>query len=360
MPVDLHVASGQGDYTLHWIDEPRQAFADAVGPDAFVVADQRVWDLYEDKFAGIVHPERLLIVEANEESKTLEGVTRVIDWLQASAADRSNVLVALGGGVVQDVVTFTAHIFMRGIRWVFVPTTLLAMCDSCIGAKCGINHGPFKNQLGVFQSPSAIYLSSRFLETLPQDEVNSGLGEILKLTITESPDAFARLEDWLAGAREIGPDLDDLIDISLRAKLTIIEEDEYEGGLRHNLNYGHTFGHALESVTHHAITHGCAVSWGIDAMNWIAERRGVLDPDLRVRVARASDALLDGVSIPDGVTAETLVAAARRDKKVTGNTVRLVMLEDLGNLVQIPTTFDDTLTDDLASFLAEGNGLRRD
>lgn len=360
MPVDLHVASGQGDYTVSWLDDPRAAFVAAVGPESFVVADRLVWDLYGTAFADIVAPERLLLVDANEDSKTLDGVIRVINWLQERGADRSSVLVALGGGVIQDIVTFTAHIFMRGIRWVFVPTTLLAMCDSCIGAKCGINHGAFKNQLGVFQSPSAIYLSSAFLKTLPRDELNSGMGEILKLTITESAEAFEQLEAWLAGPREIGPALDDLIDISLRAKLTIIEEDEYEGGLRHNLNYGHTFGHALESVTHHAVTHGCAVSWGIDAMDWIAERRGLLDPELRRRVSRAADALLDGVVIPDGVTADALIAAARRDKKVTGNSVRLVMLEDLGNLVQVHTEFDDALAADLSSYLAEGNGLRRD
>ena len=360
MPVDLHVASGQGDYRVAWLDDPRDAFAAAVGPESFVVADRLVWDLYGEAFDGIVAPDRLLLVEADEDSKTLEGVVRVIDWLQQKGADRSSVLVALGGGVIQDIVTFTAHIFMRGIRWVFVPTTLLAMCDSCIGAKCGINHGPFKNQLGVFQSPSAIYLSSAFLQTLPRDELNSGMGEILKLTITESAEAFEQLEAWLAGPRDIGPALDDLIDVSLRAKLKIIEEDEYEGGLRHNLNYGHTFGHALESVTHHAVTHGCAVSWGIDAMDWIAERRGVLDPALRQRVSRASDALLEGVEIPADVTADSLIAAARRDKKVTGNSVRLVMLQDLGNLVQVRTEFDDQLAADLASYLAEGNGLRRD
>ncbi len=360
MPVDLHVTSGQGDYEVFWLDDPREAFANAMSPEAFVVADRRVWSLYADGFKDLVPFDRLLLVEANEDSKTLDGVTRVIDWLQEKGADRSSVLVAVGGGVIQDIVTFTAHIFMRGIKWVFVPTTLLAMCDSCIGAKCGINHGAFKNQLGVFQSPSAIHLSSTFLETLPRDELQSGLGEILKLTITESAAAFEQLEGWLAGPRDIGPDLDDLIDISLRAKLTIIEEDEYEGGLRHNLNYGHTFGHALESVTHHAITHGCAVSWGIDAMNWIAERRGVLDPALRERVSRACDSLLEGVEIPHGVTTDALIAASKRDKKVTGNTVRLVMLEGLGNLVQVPTVFDDALTADLAAYLTEGNGLRRD
>jgi len=360
LPVDLHVASGQGDYELAWVDDPRDAFAQAMSPDSFVVADRRVWGLYADRLADLVPPDRLLLVEANEDSKTLTGVTRVIDWLQERGADRSSVLVALGGGVIQDIVTFTAHIFMRGIKWVFVPTTLLAMCDSCIGAKCGINHGAFKNQLGVFQSPSAIYLSSRFLETLPRDELQSGLGEILKLTITESPDAFATLEQWLAGPREIGPGLDDLIDISLRAKLSIIEEDEYEGGLRHNLNYGHTFGHALESVTHHAITHGCAVTWGIDAINWIAERRGVLDPSLRQRVTHACTALLEGVQVPHDVTADALITAAKRDKKVTGSSVRLVMLDQLGKLVQVPTVFDDALTADLASYLSEGHGLRRD
>lgn len=359
MPIDLHVASGQGDYSVFWVENPVDAVAKAVGIESFVVADRRVWELYGTRFEDVVDPDRLLLIDANEDAKTIAGVTEVIDWLQMRGADRSSILVALGGGVIQDIVTFTAHIFMRGVRWVFVPTTLLAMCDSCIGAKCGINHGAFKNQLGVFQSPGAIYLSSRFLETLPPEEVDSGLGEILKLTLTESAEAFTLLEDWLQGPREVDSDLDLLIDIALRAKLRIIEEDEYEGGLRHNLNYGHTFGHALESTTHHAVTHGMAVSWGIDAINWVAERRGLLAPALRARVARACDALLSRAEIPIEVTADALIAAAKRDKKVTGNTVRLVMLRELGDLTQVPTTFDEALTGDLASYLKEGNGLRR-
>ena len=165
--------------------------------------------------------------------------------------------MAIGGGITQDVATLSAHLWYRGVPYVYVPTTLLAMADSCIGAKCAVNLGAFKNQLGTFAAPRRVLVCERFVDTLAEDDVRSGYGEIVKLAIVDSSASFAEgsRADVTAGGFPAA-ELSAHVRASLETKRRIIELDEHERDLRRILNFGHTFGHALEAVTKNAVPHG--------------------------------------------------------------------------------------------------------
>ena len=323
----LVVRSGQGAYAVDFAASIETARA-AIAAATHVFIDDRVAGLYPSLLAEI-DPSRVLRAPATEEEKTLAGVERLARFLQASNASKRSTLAIVGGGIMQDIGAFAAHVYHRGIPYVLVPTTLLSMADSCIGAKTGINLGAFKNQLGFFQSPSRVVIWSDFVRTLAPDDLRSGYGEILKLAIIDGEEAFT----WLRASverRGLAVDgVDQAIHRSLGTKQRIIEEDEYERGLRKILNYGHTFGHALEAVTDHEVPHGLAVAWGVDLANYVAMRKGLLDATTFEEIHRFVAAPYR-LEVRHPVNAAALVGMMRRDKKATEHSVQLVLLEALG------------------------------
>ena len=276
-PDPLTIRSGQGDYRVDFPADFDALLAQLEGfANAVVLVDENVAAIHEDALAPLLKRLPHFKIRSDEDAKTMAGVQSVLDFFQQQNATKQTVLIAIGGGVVQDIATFAAHIYYRGLRWVYVPTTLLGMCDSCIGAKCGINLNAFKNQIGVFHSPHRVLICLPFLATLADTEIVSGYGEILKLLITGSAEQFELLRASVEEGGLRNAQLSRLIYESLKVKQGVIEKDEYELDLRRILNYGHTFGHALEAITHHGIPHGKAVAWGIDLVNFIAVERGLL------------------------------------------------------------------------------------
>jgi 3-dehydroquinate synthase len=350
----LRIRSGQGDYDVQFFDDQASIAASLSGiKDPFVVADERVLQLYPDLLANI-DPSRILAIAATEENKTLSGVERVASFIQQGGASRASTLIVVGGGIIQDIGTFTAHIYYRGIPYVYVPTTLLSMSDSCIGAKCGVNLGSYKNQLGFFQSPSRVALWPSFLTTLPPDDVRSGFGEVLKLAITDGDEAFDWLETKLSGdGFDIGS-AREAIERSLKTKRRVIEEDEYERSLRKTLNYGHTFGHALESITQNEIPHGLAVAWGVDVANFVAAETGRLSKQVYARV-HALIANRFSFNARHTYDAETLVEAMKRDKKAASGSVQLILPAALGRLEIVPSAIDSSLVQLIATYLEREN-----
>ena len=355
--MTLPVASAQGDYEVTFHPSVEDAIAAAAAiDDALYLVDRNVKSLYERELAPILGG-RVLELDATEDEKTLAGVGKVVEFLQKNNATKKSTVVAVGGGIIQDLATFSSHIYYRGIRWAFVPTTLLAMSDSCIGAKCGINLGPFKNQLGVFQSPSAVLIATGFLGTLSDVDVASGHGEIIKLLLTGPAVGYEKLKAILDAEGLRTERLPELIYDSLAVKKQVIEEDEYESDLRRILNYGHTFGHALESLTSHEVPHGLAVAWGIDLVNHIAVRRGMLDratfDDVHAFVGRHFR-----FTLSRRVSSAELIAASRRDKKAAGGTVNLILLERPGSLRIVPVPFDAALEQQVAEYLDQFDAFR--
>jgi 3-dehydroquinate synthase len=320
----MNIQSADGTYAVEFVSTQSQLL-DRLGGlnDAFLILDRHVGELYP-WLAAPFPADRVLLVDATEDEKTLAGVERVCLFLQQNGASRKSRLIVAGGGILQDIGTFCAHIFYRGIPYVYVPTTLLSMADSCIGAKCAVNLGAYKNQLGFFQSPEAVVQWPGFLATLDADDVRSGYGEILKLSIVGGKDRFAEFRAHIDRHGFAIDRVEPMIRLALEVKKPIIEEDEFDRGVRKTLNYGHTFGHALESVTDHEVPHGLAVAWGVDLANFVARSLG-----------RWSDADFDevhdivaqrfAIAPVKQIDALSLVGAMAKDKKAAGSTVQTIL-----------------------------------
>jgi 3-dehydroquinate synthase len=241
----------------------------------YVVWDSNLFDLYNNTLKTLKHKHYSL--KALESNKNSNSVFKLIDILQSINFTKKEVIVSVGGGITQDVTAFTRSIYKRGLNWTFVPTTLLSMADSCIGAKTALNHKGVKNQLALFSAPKEVLICSEFLNTLSPKDILSGYGEILKLVIIGGNYAinefFQISNSKLSSIQKITK----LIKLSLQIKKVIIEKDEFEFDIRRSLNYGHTIGHAIEPVLKYKIPHGIAVSIGMIIENNIAVELGYLE-----------------------------------------------------------------------------------
>ncbi len=258
---DLEIRSSLANYTV--------AFSDLSAlttwqPDADVL-------LVDGFFRGrlcLPDDRPVIWIEANEEAKSLPATMEVFTALKQAGIDRSSQLAAIGGGVVQDIATFVASLYMRGIPWSYVPTTFLGMTDSCLGGKSSINVGPYKNLIGNFHPPRRIDLLPVFARTLPAVEMACGAAEAAKISFCRGPGAFAAYEalaEPVLKQHWSEPELAALLHATLSVKKWFIEIDEFDRAERRLLNFGHTWGHALESATAFAIPHGLAVAVGMMA-----------------------------------------------------------------------------------------------
>jgi 3-dehydroquinate synthase len=298
-------------------------------------------------------PDQRLSVAAGESLKSLDGVIPILSWLLESGFNRAGTLYVVGGGTVQDAACFAATVLHRGARWVFLPTTLLAQGDSCIGSKSSVNHGGYKNQLGTFYPPAEVIIINTFLDTLPPAEIRSGVGEMLHYAVLGEEKIFTAFETTLANGWEQLNDVD-MTALAMRAlavKRDFIESDEFDTDLRKNLNFGHTFGHSLEFASQSRIPHGVAVAYGIDLANAYAEQRGLLSRATRTRVGKIVRRLVDGRELAL-VSGHRLLEGMRKDKKRSGNDVELVLIEDLGRPVRAKVPLDDHLGQFLEHYLA--------
>jgi 3-dehydroquinate synthase len=339
----IQIKSGQGDYLVRFFNE-LQAIVEIIKglSNVVLVIDEKVADIYP-QFNSLKNK---LLINAIESEKTLDGVSKVLDFLQSNNCTKESVVVAVGGGIIQDIVTFASHIYYRGIKWIFVPTTLLAMCDSCIGAKCGINHNDYKNQLGIFHAPSQVLVYPKFIDTLTEKDIHSGCGEILKLMLIGSEELFYKLN------KEGFASPSDFILSSLVVKKKIIEIDEYEKDLRRILNYGHTFGHSLEAVAHYEIPHGLAVVWGIDVANYISLYKGMMSSLDFNKIHRFIEKHFS-YGISHKLTVMDLINGTKRDKKLVNGKLNMVLLQKIGDFKIVPIEFDRTLENIVSEYVRD-------
>jgi 3-dehydroquinate synthase len=285
-----------------------------------------------------------IVLPPGEETKTMASVLRAAERLASLGADRQTLLIALGGGVIGDLTGFVASIYMRGIPFVQMPTTLLAQVDSSIGGKTGVDDVSGKNMLGTFYQPKMVFIDTDFLKTLPDAIFRSGFAEVIKYGAIENP---ALLDGIEKAACENGlRDPSFLLTIvaeSCRIKKGIVEMDEREGGLRRILNFGHTVGHALEAASGYRLSHGEAVTMGMMAAAGLSQKLHGLPAEDRDRITTAIRAAgLPGSiteikhRLPDGIGIHNIIAMLQMDKKALrvhekeGKTVNFVMLRKLG------------------------------
>ncbi|UCG97229.1 MAG: 3-dehydroquinate synthase [Burkholderiales bacterium] len=315
-----------------------------------VVTDPRVGPLYASRVQASLQPlARTAVFElaGGEAGKDLRAVEAVLDALLAAGADRKSVAIALGGGVVGDIAGFAAAIYMRGIRFVQVPTTLLAQVDSSVGGKTGVNHPRGKNLIGAFHQPQAVVADTDTLRTLPPRELSAGLAEVLKHGLLADAGYFARVTRELP--RLLACDeqaLAEAIARSCEIKAAIVARDEKESGERALLNLGHTFAHAIETLTGYGRwLHGEAVGCGICLAADLSRRLGLIARDDVEIVERAVAAAGLPTRI-DGLSRSAAVESMRGDKKAEAGEIRFIVLERIGRAVQRtvpPAVLDATL-----------------
>ncbi len=272
-------------------------------------------------------------IPEGEACKTIDSVTRIHDHMLGERHTRQSGVIALGGGVVGDVAGFAAATLLRGVACVQLPTSLLAMVDSSVGGKTGVNHAMGKNLIGAFWQPAFVGIDLKFLETLPPQELRAGLAEVIKYGIIADSNFFAYLEEHIDQALARDPDvLTHVIKRSCEIKAEVVGEDEREGGRRAILNFGHTFAHAAEALSRYTtVRHGEAVAMGMVAAMRLAEARGTVSPDQTQRVRR----LVQRAGLPDRLLSfdpARYWAVMGSDKKVRDGRIRFVLPRRIGQV----------------------------
>lgn len=277
----------------------------------------------------------VLDVSAGEKSKSIEQLTKILNVLIDNHFDRSSVLIALGGGVIGDLGGFAASIYMRGIAYVQIPTTLQAQVDASVGGKTAINHPKGKNLIGTFHQPKLVVIDVNTLGTLPKRDIRSGLIEVIKMGVIRDVYLFETVEENLDAILNLDTDI--LIEMISRAcanKADIVAKDEKENRLRMVLNYGHTFGHALEALTHYKqFRHGEAVSIGMNCAAKLAVNLNMLtEKDYQRQLSLLKQANLP-LNFPSNLSPETICDGMYHDKKTLGGKLRLILPTRIGEVV---------------------------
>ena len=292
-----------------------------------IITDTVVRDLYADRFPDDA---AVIVINTGEANKTLATLERIFEQLVAMDADRSVFIVGIGGGIVCDIAGLAASVYLRGVDFGYVSTTLLAQVDASVGGKTAVNFGGYKNMVGVFNQPRFVICDPALLKTLPPKEVACGFAEIVKHAIIADAGMFACLEQNSARALALDQDvIEHLVVASVRIKAAVVERDEREKGERRILNFGHTFGHAIEKTA--GLRHGEAVSLGMVIAAALSVERGLLRPEEEKRIV----ALLKNLRLPvrTAVDKAALLDAMLKDKKREGDSVKFVLANGLGGAV---------------------------
>lgn len=358
-PTRIGVTAAAGAYSVligdHLIESLGREMDDAgLGPRRILVSSPGVWDLHGRRFRQAGADRTPVLVDDGERAKNLSTVSRVHDALVRANADRSTVVIAVGGGVIGDLVGFAAATYLRGIRVVHVPTTLLAQVDSAIGGKTGVNHSLGKNLIGAFHAPSLVAADPAVLGTLPRREFRAGLYEVIKYGVIAEPSLLDRVRTTLPAIFDRRPEaVAPLVAESCRIKSRVVSADEREGGLRRILNFGHTIGHALEAATKYKrFRHGEAVGYGMLAALSLGVARGVTPASLHAEILDLVTHLGPLPPVSD-ISAREALTAIGRDKKVVAGTLHFVAATRRGET----TTLTDVTAKDLKSAM-RGLGLK--
>lgn len=322
-----------------------------------VIVGLNVYSIYKKKIFNKFPKENIIVLKLGEENKTIDTVTKIHKELLEKVAKKNLTIISFGGGINQDVVGFAASTLYRGVNWIYVPTTLLAMADSAIGLKTSLNLKYYKNVIGTFYPPTKIFINVDFLKTLPKLNYYSGVGEIIKFYLMQR-NAISNLKETLKKINELKDSNNKkkilrIIEESIKIKLSYMEGDEFDTGRRNLLNYGHEFGHALEPASHYEIPHGVAILIGIIFANTVSYKRGLirediynylnnklLIPNIPVDVLKLKKKYFDK---------DTILENMKKDKKRIGEGLVLVLPQKDFSLIKV----NDLTIDEYESSLIE-------
>lgn len=356
---DLVVRSHAGPYSASFRQGALQRLADSAEEQTIVIVDDRVADLYAAELRDVLARPSTLRIEALEANKSLERLPDYIDHLVEHQVRRGQTLVAVGGGIIQDIVCYLAATLLRGMEWRFIPTTLLAQADSCIGSKSSINVRSAKNIVGTYTPPAEIQIDVELLQTLQPDDVRSGIGEMLKVHAIAGPTHFDEIAAAYESLTQDRAVLAEYILRSLEYKRKLIELDEFDQGARNVMNYGHSFGHAIESATSYSIPHGIAITIGMDMANHVAGELGRTTSDHVERMRPVLASNYRGYAVTP-VPFDNFMAAIGKDKKNTATALRLVLPDEDGVVALVEQAPDDRFRDACERYLTGGRSTALD
>ena len=349
----LHVDLGERSYPVYigrdLLADPQLLAQHVVGSQVVIVSNETIAPLYVDKVRSALGPRKLItdvVLPDGEQYKTVETLSSIFDRVMADNHNRTTSFIAVGGGVVGDITGFAAACYQRGVNFIQVPTTLLAQVDSSVGGKTAVNHPLGKNMIGAFHQPSAVLIDTDTLHTLPARELSAGLAEVVKYGLICDEPFYRWLQEQMPRllAREEAA-LAEAIERSCTNKARVVAADEREGGVRAILNFGHTFGHAIETSQGYGDwLHGEAVAAGMQlALAMSAQRGWVADNevgDCRARVR----GMHRPVQPPAGMSPATFLQLMARDKKVLDGNLRLVLLRAVGEACIVDDASQGELT----------------
>jgi 3-dehydroquinate synthase len=338
--LDFKVKSSVHDYEVKFVENVSRALENEIRDGDVVIIDNKIKDLYPDLLNDLNNYINVIGLDAYEDQKSYDGLIPIIQELINSGFRKSHRLIGIGGGIIQDITAFTASIMYRGVNWVFFPTTLLAQGDSCIGSKTSINFGEYKNQVGGFYPPDKIFINLDFLDTLTQEDLQSGLGEMSHYFVVAGEKDFQEYKQDYENVLTNKKILEKMISNSLKIKKRYIEIDEFDQRERQVFNYGHSFGHAIESLTNYAVPHGIAVSFGMDMANFISVKRKLLKNSIRLEIRDLLQSIWSGYDISD-LKHDKFALALSKDKKNVGNELRLILCKDYGKVFKTAQNLDD-------------------
>lgn len=349
MHKSLEIKSSRGSYTVEVTKAFESVRALPVEKTQLIV-DEKVLSLYIDAFKKYLSAYKITTVAAEESNKNVDRISSYVASLVKNEVKLDHTLVAIGGGITQDITCFIASTLFRGMDWSFVPTTLLAQADSCIGSKSSINVGDYKNLMGTFYPPKAIYLDVDFLSTLEAKDIASGIGEILKVHMVKGIAYFEAALEAVPGMKTNPSVLLDYIWNSLLFKKELVELDEFDKGPRNVMNYGHSYGHAIESATHFGIPHGVAVTLGMDMANYQSYKMNRISAS---QFDRWHGGLLKNYKDFSRVSIEikAFLSAIKKDKKNTGADLALILPRNDGPIEKVKVAADATFVSHCQEFL---------
>ncbi len=329
------------DYEVCFIDDLKSSLAQVLKEGDCIIVDNKIRQLYQTLLSPFLDQYRHIGINATEPQKSYQGIIPVMQTLIDIGFRKNHRLVAIGGGITQDVTAFISSVMYRGVNWIFFPTTLLAQGDSCIGSKTSINFGEYKNQVGGFYPPNQIFIYPSFMDTLSDAEMKSGMGEMLHYFIVSGKDDFQMYKDSYMQAFSERGALSRLIARSLEIKKKYIEIDEFDRNVRQVFNYGHSFGHAIESLTHYKVPHGIAVSFGMDMANFISVKLGLIPASVRDEIREVTQTIWKGYDIRN-IDLEVYLNALSKDKKNVGSKLGLILNKGYGQIFKNMMDADET------------------
>ncbi len=328
------------DYSVQFIDDTQKVLLSELKDGDVIIIDNKIKELYNDMLEPIFKLHRHIGIDAHESVKSYQGVEPLIEDLIENGFRKNHRLVAIGGGITQDATAFIASILYRGVKWLFFPTSLLAQGDSCIGSKTSINFKKFKNQIGGFYPPNQIFINLDFLNTLSTWDLKSGMGEMCHYFIVSSQEDFDRYKSEYAAALTDKKVLAGIINRSLEIKKGYIERDEFDQNERLIFNYGHSFGHAIESLTNYRVPHGIAVSYGMDMANFVSVKLGYITEETRLYIRELLSQIWEGTDITD-IELQKFTVALSKDKKNVGKMLGLILNKGCGKIFKDMRPMDD-------------------